>query len=318
MSVFLGIDTSNYTTSVAAYNSITGEMISEKLLLQVREDACGLRQSDAVFQHVLRLSGVCKKVISKLKEKPSAVGFSISPCDFEGSYMPCFMVGKMLALSLASAYGVKAYAFSHQRGHIAAALYSARCLELIDNPFLAFHVSGGTTDLLLVKPDKEKIISVNQIGSSLDLKAGQAVDRVGVMLSLPFPAGAELEKLSESSQKMYKIKPYIKDFSCSLSGVENKAKKMLEEGEKSEDIAKFCLDYILSSISGMCEKAAQSYSGLPIVFAGGVMSNKFFKRELGNKFGGYFAEPKFSSDNAAGTALLCSIAYERNIDEYIE
>jgi len=293
-------------------------MISEKIVLSVKENTCGLRQSDAVFQHIMNLSKVCDKVLSNLHEKPCAIGFSISPCDFEGSYMPCFMVGKMLALSLAAAYKVKCYSFSHQRGHIMAALYSAGCLEFINKPFLAFHISGGTTDLLLVKPDTEKIINVTQIGSSLDLKAGQAVDRVGVMLSLQFPCGKELEVLSEKSNKTFKIKPYLRELSCSLSGVENKAKKMFGDGASREDIAKFCLDYILCNIKEMCKKASSIYKGLPFVFAGGVMSNKYLKAELSSDFCGYFAEPRFSSDNAAGTAMLCKIAFERNIKEYTE
>lgn len=293
-------------------------MLSEKIILSVKENTCGLRQSEAVFQHVMNLSKVCVKIFDKLNEKPCAIGFSISPCDFEGSYMPCFMVGKMLALSLAAAYKIKCYSFSHQRGHIMAALFSAGCLELASNPFLAFHISGGTTDLLLVKPDKEKIVSVTQIGSSLDLKAGQAVDRVGVMLSLPFPCGKELEILSEKSKKIYKIRPYIRELSCSLSGVENKAKKMLENNESKEDIAKFCMDYILCSIKEMCRLASNIYSGLPFVFAGGVMSNKYLKSELSKEFDGYYAEPKYSSDNAAGIAILCKIAFENNTKEYIE
>ena len=293
-------------------------MISEKIVLSVKENTCGLRQSDAVFQHVINLYKVCEVVLNKVNEKPCAVGFSISPCDFEGSYMPCFMVGKMLAISLASAYKVKCYSFSHQRGHILAALYSAGCLELVNKPFLAFHISGGTTDLLLVKPDGEKIINITQIGSTLDLKAGQAVDRIGVMLSLPFPSGKELEILSERSNKTYKIKPYLREMSCSLSGVENKAKKMFDDGENKEDIAKFCFDYILCNIKEMCNRARSIYEELPFVFAGGVMSNKYLKEKLYQDFGGYFAEPQFSSDNAAGTALLCKIAYERNIKEYIE
>jgi N6-L-threonylcarbamoyladenine synthase len=316
VSVFIGIDTSNYTTSVAAYDSQNGNMISEKAILKVKNNACGLRQSDAVFEHVTGLSDVFKRVMIDIKEKPAAIGFSKTPCDFEGSYMPCFTVGKMLAESIDSAYGVKCYAFSHQRGHIAAALYSVGKPKLFDEPFIALHISGGTTDLLKVVPDDEMIIKPEMIGNSLDLKAGQAVDRVGVMLSLSFPCGAELEKLAECSQKSFKIKPYIRDMSCSLSGLENKAKAMFDKGESRQDISKFCLDYILSNLKGMCRAASEKYAGYPFVFAGGVMSNKYLKAELQKEFGGYFAEPRFSSDNAAGIAYLCKIAHERNICEH--
>lgn len=316
MAVFLGIDTSNYTTSFAAYDDKTEQMISEKLLLPVSENSCGLRQSDAVFLHVKQLSEVAKKVLSQLKETPKAVGVSISPRDNEGSYMPCFLVGKMLAETLSTAYNAKLYAFSHQSGHIAAALYSVNKLEMLDEQFLAFHVSGGTTDLIKVSPNSEKIISCECIGGSLDLKAGQAIDRIGVMLSIGFPCGPNLEKLSWESNKAFKIKPCVKGLSCALSGLQNQAEKMHKEGEKNCDIAKYCLDFIGASIDGVCKNAKENFPQLPFVFAGGVMSNKGLNKLLSEKYNGLFAEPKYSSDNAAGTAILCKTAYDRNLSEY--
>ncbi len=316
MSVFLGIDTSNYTTSVAAYDAQSGNMISEKMLLPVSDNACGLRQSDAVFAHVKQLGKVAESVLSGIDEPIAAVGFSAFPCDFEGSYMPCFLVGKMLAQSLSAAYGVPAFRFSHQRGHIAAALYSVDALNMLDESFLALHISGGTTDLLKVQPHDEKIISVECIGASLDLKAGQAVDRVGVMLGLNFPCGPELEKLALKSNKKFKITPYIKDMNCSLSGVENKAQKMLEQGGEPCDIAKFCIDYIAKSLHSMCSEAAKKYPNLPFVFAGGVMSNKYIQSYLSDTFKGYFAKPYYSSDNAAGIAVLTSQAFDRKLPQF--
>ena len=311
MSVYLGIDTSNYTTSVAAYDSESGTMVSEKLLLPVGEKNCGLRQSDAVFLHVKQLADVAKTVLCGLKENPVAIGVSVSPCDSEKSYMPCFLVGKMLAEVLASAYNAKLYFFSHQRGHIAAALYSADKLDLIGSEFLALHISGGTTDLLKITPDNDKIISVECVGKSLDIKAGQAIDRVGVMLGLNFPCGAELEKLANSSGKEFKIKPCVNGLNCNLSGLQNQAQKMYDLGESAADVAKYCLDFVGETIDKMCENAREQYPGLPFVFAGGVMSNKKIKENLFNKFGGYFAEPKYSSDNAAGIAILCKYRHEK-------
>lgn len=317
MAVFLGIDTSNYTTSVAAFDSRTGEMISEKVLLPVAENNCGLRQSDAVFLHVRQLGEVASRVLSKLNDVPEAVGISIAPCDSEGSYMPCFLVGKMLGQALSAAYNAKLYAFSHQRGHIAAALYSVGHLEMLDTPFFALHVSGGTTDLIKVTPDKEKIIFCECIGKSLDLKAGQAIDRVGVMLGLRFPCGPQLEALSQNSQRTFKIKPCIKGLNCALSGLENQAQKMLGQNEEPCDIAKYCLDYVCASIDGMCSGARERYPQLPFVFAGGVMSNIDMRTILEEKYNGLFAEPKYSSDNAAGIAVLSKTSFERNLDEFL-
>lgn len=316
MSVFLGIDTSNYTTSVAAFDNENNIMVSEKKLLPVSQSACGLRQSDAVFHHVKQLAEVSRSVISKIGKPPSAIGFSISPCDFEGSYMPCFLVGKMVAEILQAVYNAKIYSFSHQRGHIAAALYSVDNIKMLESEFIALHISGGTTDILKVCPDKEKIIKVECIGKSLDLKAGQAVDRVGVMLGLSFPCGANLEKMALESDKTFKIKPFVKGFDCSLSGIENIAKKMYDCGECHNDIAKFCLDYIGESIFKVCENVKNDYPELPFVFAGGVMSNGALQTKLKEKFGGFFAKPQYSSDNAAGISILCKIAFERNLVEF--
>lgn len=313
MSVFLGIDTSNYTSSVAAFEAESGKMISEKMLLPVKQSSCGLRQSDAVFLHVRQIGEIVKQVLSQINEPPAAIGVSVSPCDNIGSYMPCFLVGKMLGQALSAAYGAKLYSFSHQRGHIAAALYSADCLNMINEPFLALHISGGTTDLLRVTPDANRIISVNCIGKSLDLKAGQAIDRVGIMLGLSFPCGPQLERLAESSHKTFKIKPCIKGTDCALSGLENQALKMFQAGENHADIARYCLDFIEATVDGMCQAAAEKYPDLPFVFAGGVMSNKKIKSNITEKYNGYFAEPKYSSDNAAGIAVLSKIAFERNL-----
>lgn len=240
MSDFLGIDTSNYTTSAAIYESPHNVLLQEKMLLPVKKGEKGIRQSDAVFHHTVQLPEIIDKLFTKTgKRDISAVGVSYAPRRLEGSYMPCFLTGISAATAVSRALSVPLYRFSHQEGHIAAALYSAGRLELLNEPFIAFHVSGGTTEAVLVNPDNEHIINAEIVASSSDLKAGQAIDRVGVMLSLNFPAGPELEKLSEKSNAVFKIKPSMKNADCSLSGVENKCKKMLTENYEKSDIALF-------------------------------------------------------------------------------
>lgn len=302
--MYLGIDTSNYTSSCAVYDSAEDVFYSEKQLLPVSDGQLGLRQSDAVFHHVrnlpVLLSGLCEKYSDNIK----GVGCSVSPRDAEDSYMPCFSVGCGFADVLSASFKSHKYSFSHQAGHIAAALWSAGRTDLVDKEFIAFHVSGGTTDVLHVKPDNDKIFSVDMCASSLDLKAGQAVDRVGVMLGLGFPAGAELDKLSLKSEKEYKIKPFMKDGSCSFSGVENKCSQMLRNGEKPEDIAKYCISYIYAAIKAMTESAVAQFGDLPLIYAGGVMSNTYIKKRITSEFSGHFAAPYYSSDNACGVAYL--------------
>lgn len=311
MSVFLGIDTSNYTTSAALYDAETGEIYQRKKLLPVKEGELGLRQSDAVFSHVKQLGDIVEEVFAEHDGKIEAVGVSTRPRDIDGSYMPCFLVGDMVARCVASAVSAPRFTFSHQQGHVAAALYSAGKLELLNEKFIAFHLSGGTTEALLVEPDEERIIRCSKIAGSLDLKAGQAVDRVGVMLGLPFPAGKYLDELAQKSSRKFKIKPTMKDADCCLSGIENKCEAMLKSGESQEDIALFCLKSVEAALCKMTEELLSEYGELPLVYAGGVMSNSIIRKTVERKYGGIFAKPEFSSDNAAGIAVLTSVAYGR-------
>lgn len=303
----LGIDTSNYTTSAALYDSESKELIEARRLLSVKEGELGLRQSDAVFQHTVNLPEMIESVFSRKKGTPDVIAVSVSPRDEKGSYMPCFMAGKGVAQSIASATGAKIHFFSHQAGHIAAALYSADAMALIDKEFIAFHVSGGTTEAVKVSPHKEKIFSVRLLSQSMDLKAGQAIDRTGNLLGLEFPAGPSLDRLSLESDKIYKIKPFMKEGNCSLSGVQNKCEQMKKNGERDCDIAKYCIDYISQALFEMTKAILSENPGLPLVYSGGVMSNTLIRKRFSEEFGAVFAAPGFSSDNAAGLSVLACL-----------
>ena len=310
MRSFLGLDTSNYTTSCAVYIPSRGELFQSKRLLPVKEGELGLRQSDAVFHHTKQLPELFEALMDMLPEcSIDVITASVAPRCCEGSYMPCFLVGEGYARVLAGANKCTLYRTSHQTGHVLAALYSADKMELLhkEKPFLAFHVSGGTTDLLLCTPDKESVIKIEQLASSLDLKAGQAIDRVGLMLGLKFPCGKELEKLAEKADKRIPCRITFKDGNCCLSGVENICRKHFENGESRENVAMLCLDLVLKAIKGMTEYALRLHPGSEIVYAGGVMSDKILQTELAKSFDAYFATADFSCDNAAGVALYGAI-----------
>lgn len=298
--MYIGFDTSNYTTSVAVFD---GEnMLQEKQLLSVGEGQRGLRQSNAVFQHTVNMPELLNKLECNI-ESVEAVGVSTRPRNADGSYMPCFLVGKSTAVCVSRFTGAKLFETSHQVGHILAALYSVGRLNLVQERFIAFHVSGGTTEALLVEPDRDEIIKASVIAQSRDLKAGQAVDRAGVMLGLKFPCGKELDKLSQKSGSEFKIKPSMLGLDCSLSGVENKAVKMFENGESAYDISKFVLSSISAAIEEMTSGILNKYGALPLVYAGGVMSNTLIKYNITKKFNAYFADSAYSCDNACGTAI---------------
>ena len=296
--MYIGFDTSNYTTSVAMFD---GEhIVQKKKLLTVKKGEKGLRQSDAVFQHTANLPALIKEL-----DCPSvdAVSVSTRPRNVDGSYMPCFLVGICAAASAAQFSRAPMFETSHQVGHILAALYSTDSLDLINEKFIAFHLSGGTTEALLVTPHKEEIIKAEIIAQSTDLKAGQAIDRTGVMLGLDFPCGKELDRLSQLSDAEYKVKPSMKGIDCSLSGVENKAKKMLDAGESKENISRFVLTYVSKTVLSMLDGITSEYGKLPVVFSGGVSSNSLLRQIIRTKYDALFAAPEFSLDNAAGVAI---------------
>ncbi len=306
MKTFLGIDTSNYTTSVALYNE--NGVLQKKKLLPVKDGERGIRQSDAVFHHTKAYPDLLEELFNEAgNPEIFGIGASVKPTTQDGSYMPCFLVGEGIAKAISVSNDIPFFSFSHQQGHIAAALYSANKTQLLNEEFLCFHISGGTTDLVLCTPDDEDIFKAKLIAHSSDLKAGQAVDRIGVKMEIPFPAGKGIEKLALNSEKNYKNKIKLFDGNCSLSGLENKCLKMLENNEPACDIAKFLLSYIADTVSAMTEYALKEYGNLPLVFAGGVMSNVIIKEIITSRFNCSFAEPEFSCDNAAGIAYLTSV-----------
>ncbi len=303
MGVFLGIDTSNYTTSVAVCDE-NGVIINEKILLEVREGERGLRQSDAVFLHINNLPFVTKRIgVHNI----TAIGCSSRPRDVEGSYMPCFRVGESFADSLGSIMEVPVYKFSHQTGHVTAAAYSAGCMELLSERFNAFHVSGGTTEILCCDGTEGKL-KIDNIGGTLDLNAGQAIDRTGVLLGLKFPCGPFLEEMALTGTLPEKPKVCVKELNCNLSGLENKVIKFKEAGVREEDIALYALKYVEMTLDKLTTNLREKYE-LPILYAGGVMSNAGIKKALSKYDKTFFAEKAFSADNAAGVALLAREAY---------
>lgn len=311
MNGYLGLDTSNYTTSAAYCDAVAGEVRQVKKLLPVKPGEMGLRQSDAVFHHVRQLPEMVEALRTQCDGDIAAVAASDRPQQKDGSYMPCFLVGAGAARELGALLRIPVHFFTHQQGHVAAALYGADKLSLRHEPFLAFHVSGGTTDALLVRPHGEEIITCEVVARSLDLKAGQLIDRVGGMLSLPFPAGPALEQLAQQSENIsFRPRASMDGANCHLSGVENQCKTMLDTGCSPADIALFCLKSVEAALVAMTAALQKRYGDLPLLYAGGVMSNTLLKNTLTATFGGSFAPPVFSADNAAGIAVLCRIKEE--------
>lgn len=302
--VFLGIDTSNYTTSCAVCD-INGKVIENyKVLLPVKDGENGLRQSDAVFAHVKNFQIIAEKIREKHAEYDIvAVGYSKYPRDAVNSYMPCFLVGRALAEMISALYNTELFEFSHQKGHVQAAIYSSNAT--ISDSFLAFHVSGGTTEVLFVNSFNNDY-KIELVGGSNDLHAGQAIDRIGVKMGLKFPCGRELEKLAlNNKEKLPPIKVSVSDLSCNLSGLENLAFDLYEKTQNKELVSRYVLEFISKTLIAITNNLRKRYPNEKIIYAGGVMSNSIIQDNIRNKFDGvFFATPEFSSDNAAGIAIL--------------
>lgn len=306
---FIGFDTSNYTTSIAVCDEDGNITANLKKMLPVSKGERGLRQSDALFCHTKNMPELSDCLAEAIKDiNPLAIGCSAKPRNIEGSYMPCFLAGIAAAHSFGAGVRVPIYEFSHQEGHIKAAEYSSGA-DVKGGDFIAFHVSGGTTEILLVKHNSSNY-QINLIGGSRDLNAGQCIDRAGVMMGLKFPCGAEMDKLAiNATQKSKSARVSVDGLYCNFSGVENMASRLWKESNDIALVSDFVIDYIGNTLFKLTENIYAVYQDIPIIYAGGVMSSECIRKKLQGK-GRFFAKPEYSSDNAAGIVLLCREKYK--------
>ncbi len=300
--LFLGIDTSNYRTSVAVIDEKGEILFNHRELLEVPQGERGLRQSVAFFNHVQRLPEVMEKAMA-YRDSIRAVAVSDRPRPREGSYMPCFTAGSSCAREVASALGVPLYMTSHQEGHIEAVRYYSDLRSEEDVIF--FHFSGGTT---------EAVFRNEIVGGTLDIALGQVLDRVGVRLGLAFPSGEIMDAIAlrtaEASSGLKPIK--VKDCYMNLSGIETqsmrKAEELMGAGEPADMLIKELFDKLGRSILDMTMQLIDKYGNRPVIFAGGVSSSEYIRKylsgELPDDVRYVFGEPELSGDNAVGVALI--------------
>ncbi|MBQ8696292.1 MAG: peptidase M22 [Clostridia bacterium] len=294
MSTSIAFDTSNYTTSLSlCVDGVVRE--NRKIPLPVDEGKRGLRQSDAVFHHTVHLSRITEGLRAGMID---CVGVSDKPRDVEGSYMPCFLSGVACATVLADTLGVPLYRFSHQQGHVMAALYSAGRTELYDQRLLSFHLSGGTTELLLCDGGR-----IECVGATLDISAGKLIDRTGVKLGMRFPCGPSVDAAARGAE-IPRVRVSMNGLDCNMSGFENKIDKMIGNGCSEAEICAYTVGCVRSAVEGMLLGAFEKYGRLPVLFAGGVSSNSHLREYFCDKYDAIFPEPEYAQDNAAGIALL--------------
>lgn len=276
-------------------------------MLPVTSGQCGLRQNEAVFLHNKNL----KRLFDGIPQSGfDYIAASVCPSERLDSYMPCFVVGSAFATTLSKLLGIPLFTCSHQKNHIGAALYSGNCTELLNDEFFAYHVSGGTTDILLCRPTTERL-NIRRIGGTADISCGQLIDRAGTAMKLDFPCGKSIEKYSTGNLSG-KVKLSRKEFNYNFSGYQNKIQDMLCCGAEMVQVCDYTLDVVYTFICDSIKYIRDMYKELPVILSGGVMSNKHISQLVKNNFSNvYFAQHEFSVDNAVGTAFMC--AYERGL-----
>jgi len=301
--MIIGIDTSCYTTSVAIIND-DGALLSERrLVLQVKPGERGLRQSEAVFQHLQNLPRLVEDF--KADTPIIAVAASTKPRPVPGSYLPVFKVGAAMGSTLAHLAGTPFFETSHQEGHLRVGLLNQKPTE---ENFLAWHLSGGTTELLLAKAFAGGF-NVKKVGGSSDLQVGQLVDRIGVALGAGFPAGAFLEELARQSDSTESLPVVTKDLAISFSGPDSAGKRLLDSGINPPELARRVFNCISRSLTKVTLEAVDRFEVKTVLFVGGVASNELIRTALLKDFTLervklVFAPKELSSDNAVGVGLI--------------
>lgn len=309
----LGIDTSNYTTSLAAVTLDHQLLHQQRQLLSVPIGDRGLRQSEAVFAH-LRVMNQMFQQLKRPDQAPVAIGVSSKPRALNDSYMPVFLVGSQFADVLSQMLRIPLFTYSHQEGHIKAGLFSAGEPDLPQ--FLAVHLSGGTTELLLVNKE-ENHFTETILSATSDISAGQLIDRIGVAMGLPFPAGPCLEKLAQtSSENLTCIPAAYHQGKLSFSGAENQGMRLLQAGTAPAELARAIENCVVNSLEKMIRAAIETEKIKSVLLVGGVTANRYLRDRLRHKLEHpavgaqlYFATPELSSDNAVGVAFLAAEAF---------
>ena len=303
--VYLGIDTSCYTTSVAVLDR-QGNLVDEvRRVLEVKPGKRGLAQSEMVFQHTRNLPELIEKIFYRHDMNIIGIGVSKQPRPIENSYMPAFLSGYGAARSLAAILRAELIPISHQENHLEAGIWSSGFKG--SRKFLMLHASGGTTDLLLAEAKATGNFTLSEIGGSIDLNAGQYVDRVGVALGLKFPAGAELEKIAAQSDEIYSLPVAVRDCEISLSGPATAALRAINTGIEPERIALGVENSLAESFFRCILNAAREHKISEVLVVGGVTANKYIRKYLSEKLAVnnimlYVPDSLYSSDNAIGCA----------------
>ena len=307
--VYLGIDTSCYTTSLFFMDRKGQPVADVRQILKVKPGGCGLQQSEMLYQHTRNLPELMEDAAKGHEFSLQGIGVSSKPRPREDSYMPAFLAGLGFARSVSALYKIPLWQISHQENHLEAAVWSANGPEA--DRFLFLHASGGTTDLLLVEKRFVKEVfnyTLTEAGCSLDLHAGQFVDRIGVALGLGFPAGPALEKLAEQHSEIMEIPVSVHKTKVSFSGPCTWVLRAIEKDQATAvNLAAGVQWALAETFVRMIRNGAAEYNVKDVILAGGVCANRWIRNHIEEKLAKrsirtWMPENRYSGDNASGCA----------------
>ena len=304
----LGIETSCDETGIAVYDSDRG-LLADCLYSQVGIHASygGVIPELASRDHIRKTLPLIKEAIKDASIKASeldGVAYTAGP-----GLVGALLVGAAIGRSLAMGWGVSAIGVHHMEGHLLAPMLEPNPPVF---PFVALLVSGGHTQLVRA----DGIGRYELLGESLDDAAGEAFDKVGKMLGLPYPGGPHLEKLAKYGKpgryafpRPMTNRPGL-DFSFSglKTFVRNTIIEQSKGGELDEqtraDIARAFQEAVVATIVIKCRRALEQTGLRSLIIAGGVSANTFLREELETsleKITGqlFYAQLKFCTDNGA-------------------
>lgn len=273
--------------------------------LPVPPGRIGLRQSDAVFSHIKQLPGLAGRLAAALSgHRVVAVTVSVRPRPDADSYLPVFRVGHAAAELARATADATLIASSHQEGHLACSdgfSPGAACL--------AAHLSGGTTDILAVGWDGDRILD-RRLGGSTDLHAGQFVDKVGHALGLPFPAGPALDRLAQQDPDV-DVPSAVSSGAISFSGPYSAALRLIDAGAPGPAVASAVLRCIARSVARAVGHAVNETGLDTLHVVGGVAASVVLRETITSRLARRvpgltvrFAPAALCTDNAVGVARI--------------
>ena len=307
--IVLGIETSCDDTGVAIYDSDNG-LLADCLYSQIdiHGKYGGVIPELASRDHIRKTLPLVREVIARAGIDVKAldgVAYTAGP-----GLIGALLVGASVGRALAMGWNLPAIAVHHMEGHLLAPMLESRPPEF---PFVALLVSGGHTQLVQV----EGIGRYELLGESLDDAAGEAFDKVGKMLGLPYPGGPHVAKLAEQGRqgKFVFPRPMTNrpglDFS--FSGLKTFTRNVIAEQKRADgsldqqtqaDIARAFEDAVVATLAIKCRRALEQTGLTTLIIAGGVSANVQLREVLEKTVlsqGGelFYAQPRFCTDNGA-------------------